>query len=203
MQGMGPEEEQLLVKRLKRSDKKAFDRLYRTHEEKLYAFAYKLTHSHEEAKEIVQYTFLKIWEKRSTIDEEKNFEAFLFTIARNKVYNKARKRTYAHAYENYLKNKLSHRQNNGTEESLQYHETWEIVQNAIEQLPPRRKEVFTMSRMNGLSNREIANLTDTSVSNIENHINKALKVLRVYLSNHGIISLLITVIWFSRQLLYI
>lgn len=197
MQRMGLKEGQLLVKRLKRSDKKAFDRLYRKYEEKLYAFAYKLTRSHEEAKEIVQYTFLKIWEKRSTIDEEKNFEAFLFTIARNKVYNKARKRTYAHAYENYLKNKLSHKQNNGTEESLQYRETWEIIKNAIEQLPPRRKEVFTMSRINGLSNKEIANLTDTSVSNIENHINKALKLLRVYLSNHGIISLFLAMIWFN------
>ncbi len=201
MQRIDSNEEQLFVKKLKRSDKKAFDRLYLTYEEKLYAFAYKLTRSHEEAEEIVQYTFLKIWEKRSTIDEEKNFEAFLFTIARNKIYNKARKRTYAHAYENYLKNKLSHQHNNGTEESLQYRETWEIVQNAIDQLPPRRKEVFTMSRMNGLSNREIANLTDTSVSNIENHINKALKVLRVYLANQGIINLFIAMGWFSWLLI--
>ncbi|SHF95989.1 RNA polymerase sigma-70 factor, ECF subfamily [Fodinibius roseus] len=194
---MGLTEKQLLVKRLKKSDRKAFDRLYRIYEEKLYAFAYKLTRSHEEAREIVQYTFFKIWEKRSTIDENKNFEAFLFTIARNKVYNKARKRTYVHAYEHYLKNKLSHQQNNGTEESLQYRETWEVVENAIEQLPPRRKEVFTLSRMNGLTNKEIAHLTDTSVSNIENHIHKALKVLRIYLSNHGIISLFIVIVCFS------
>src|SRR5690625_2343716 len=163
---MGLREERLLVKKLKRGDKQAFDSLYYKYEEKLYAFVYKLTHSHAEAEDMVQYAFFKIWEKRSTLDTGKNFEAYLFTIARNKVYNKSRKRTYEHAYEHYLKGRLSRDQNNSTEESLQYREARQIIEHAIEQLPPRRKEVFTLSRMNGLSNKEIAALTDTSVSNI-------------------------------------
>src|SRR5690625_2614547 len=192
---MGLREERLLVKKLKRGDKQAFDSLYYKYEEKLYAFVYKLTHSHAEAEDMVKYAFIKISEKRSTLDTGKNFEAYLFTIARNKVYNKARKRTYKHAYEHYLKGRLSRGQNNSTEESLKYREARQIVEHAIEQLPPRRKEVFTLSRMNGLSNKEIAALTDTSVSNIENHINKALKLLRAYLANRGIISVFIAIVW--------
>ncbi|MCW9706632.1 RNA polymerase sigma factor [Fodinibius salsisoli] len=195
---MGVVEEAFLVKKLKKSNKKAFDSLFRKYENKLYAFCYKLTQSHKEAEEVVQETFLKIWEKRRTIDENKNFESFLFTIARHNIYNRARDKTYAYAYENYLKNQLDRKQkqNNETAESLQYQETWGCVKEAIERLPARRKEVFTLSRLNGLSNKEIADLTGTSVSNIENHINKALKLLRSYLSSHGIMNVFLVVMWF-------
>lgn len=195
---MGIDEESNLVRKLKKSDKKAFDSIFRKYENKLYAFCYKLTQSHEEAEEVVQETFMKIWEKRMTIDESKNFESFLFTIARHKIYNKARDKTYAYAYENYLKNRLNNeqKQNNETIESVQYRETWNCIKKAVELLPARRKEVFTLSRFNGLSNKEVADLTDTSVSNIENHINKALKQLRSYLSGHGITIGLLVVIWF-------
>jgi RNA polymerase sigma-70 factor (ECF subfamily) len=195
---MSVEEETILIRKLKQSDKKAFDRIFRKYEQKLYAFCYKLTQSHDEAEEVVQETFLKIWGKRMTIDESKNFESFLFTIARHNIYNKARDKTYAYAYENYLKDRLDNKQkqNNETAESLQYRETWNCVKEAIERLPARRKEVFTLSKLNGLSNKEVADLTDTSVSNIENHINKALKQLRSYLSSHGIITAFLIIKWF-------
>lgn len=188
-------EEKRLIEKLNKSNKKAFDRLYREYEKPLYAFAYKLTRSHEEAEEIVQDAFLKIWEKRFSVDKNKSFKAFLFTIARNKIYNKARRRTYEHAYENYLKYQHTLKQKNSTEETFQYRETWHAVKGAIEELPAKRKEVFTLSRVNGMSNKEIANLTDTSVSNIENHINKALRFLKMHLSNRGIISITLFVYW--------
>ncbi|MEQ9437415.1 MAG: RNA polymerase sigma-70 factor [Cyclobacteriaceae bacterium] len=189
MQPKGNTQDKHLVSKLKEGDRFAFDALFFAYEPTLYAYAMKLTHHTEDAKEIVQEVFLKVWEKKQQLDPQYSFEGFLYTIAKNLVFNKAKRRVYDFAYKEYL-SFSNHQVEYATENHLLYNELNELVNSACEQLPPVRREVFTMSRMDGLSNREIAEKLNTSTSNVKNHINKALRFLKEQIQIHETIPLI-------------
>ncbi|QHT65695.1 RNA polymerase sigma-70 factor [Rhodocytophaga rosea] len=175
---------------LKNGDRSAFERVYNSFGPKLYAFTKKLVRNKEDADEIVQEVFLKIWERRHFLDPEQNFDGYLFRIARNLVYNKAKHQVYEVAYSKYLIGNKSVADND-TEESIYYQDLNHIVEEAYTALPPVRKQVFVMSRIEGLSNSEIADRLHTSNSNIENHINKALRDIRLKLKGYKLIHFVI------------
>lgn len=182
---MSSDQESILIKQIKRGNKLAFDNLYHVYFDKLFGFAFKLTQSREDAEEIVQEVFIKIWELRDELDENKNFASLLFVMAKHKIYNKARRRVHEYAYQNYYQQ--THQQAITTvEHQIDYLETKQFLDAAIQHLPAKRKEIFIMSRKEGLSNKEIAEKLNTSTSNIENHINKALKSLKSYLARQEI-----------------
>ncbi|WP_439882598.1 RNA polymerase sigma factor [Pontibacter sp. MBLB2868] len=174
------------VTALKNGDEAAFAFLYRRYEAKLYTFAYKLTHDATEAEEVVQEVFLKVWEKRASLDSSQNFDGFLFTIAKNLVYNKAKQRAYHFAFQKYVaayESNICHH----TENKLEFEELKALLEQIYTSLPPVRRKVFIMSRLQGLSNTEIATELNTSTSNIENHLNKALNFIRQKLRGHEVV----------------
>ena len=183
---MPEKEDQILVSKLKRGNRLAFNALYKSYFSDLYSFTVKLTNNLTDAEEIVQEVFIKLWETKHTLDKNKNFKSLLFTIAKNMIYNRARKRVYEYAYINYLQQQISNDEST-IDREMAYLETKSLIEKGIDQLPSRRKEIFILSRREGLSNKEIANKLKTSTSNIENHINKALKSLKKYMVNHEII----------------
>lgn len=165
------------IEALGNGDMAAFERLYKSFEPKLYAFAMRLSRQKEDAEEIVQEVFLKVWERRHLINPNQNFDGYLFSIAKNIVYNKARRRVYEFAFTQYI---AVSGVNAGcfTEETVAYQELEKLLENAYATLPPVRRQVFVMSRVEGKSNSEIARLLNTSNSNIENHLNKALRSIK-------------------------
>jgi RNA polymerase sigma-70 factor, ECF subfamily len=175
-----------LVNRLLDGDEGAFAYLYLKFEARLYTFAFKLTQDKNDAEEVVQEVFLKVWEKRHTLDPQQSFSGFLFTVAKNIVYNKAKQRAYHFAFQKYL---ASSEQGVclDTEHTLGFNELGTLLDNIYEALPPVRRKVFLMSRVQGLSNHEIAEELHTSTSNIENHLNKALRFIREKLRAHEIV----------------
>lgn len=174
------------VNALSHGDEAAFAFLYKKSEARLYTFAYKLTQDRNETEEIVQEAFLKVWEKRASLDSNQNFDAYLFTIAKNIVYNKAKQRAYHFAFQNYLASYESGLCYN-TEQKLEFEELKALLDQIYTSLPPVRRKVFMMSRLQGLSNSEIAAELNTSTSNIENHLNKALRYIREKLEIHEIV----------------
>lgn len=174
------------VSALRDGDEAAFAYLYRKYEAKLYTFAFKLTQDRDEAEEVVQEVFIKMWEKREMLNPHQNFDGYLFTIAKNLVYNKAKQRAYHFAFQNYVtayESNLSRE----TEHKLEFDELKILLDQIYATLPPVRREVFTMSRLQGLTNREIASELNTSTSNIENHLNKSLNFIREKLKRHEIV----------------
>ncbi|GEO03471.1 RNA polymerase sigma-70 factor [Adhaeribacter aerolatus] len=162
---------------LREGDKAAFEKLFYSHQEKLFAFIFKLLPNREEAEELVQEVFVKFWEKKHFLDPTQNLDNYLFSIARNLVFDKARRRAYEFAYIRYLKeNTASFAEL--TANQVQFNELQQLIDVIYDSLPPVRKQVFTLSRFEGRSNSEIAELLQTSTSNIENHLNKALRVFR-------------------------
>lgn len=186
MQPADKEGIELQVTALRDGDEAAFASLYSKCEARLYTFAYKLTQDRDEAEEVVQEVFLKVWEKRQSLDPQQNFGGYLFTVAKNIVYNKAKQRAYHFAFQNYLASYgsgLCH----DTEQKLEFEELKALLEQIYSSLPPVRRKVFIMSRLQGLSNSEIAAELNTSTSNIENHLNKALRFVRERLRGHEVV----------------
>jgi len=183
MKKLSPHQEQGLICQLKAGDKQAFNQLFYQYERKLYNFSCKLLHSQEDAEEIVQEVFLKIWQKREELKPEFSFNSFVITIAKNLIFNKIRKNVYERSYLASLEH--SDFIHNETDRQVVYSDLENISLQAIEQLPPKRKHIFKLSRESGMSNQEIAESLSISKSTVENQMNKCLKFLKQYLKNNA------------------
>ena len=156
--------------RLYNNDEKAFEYIYWKYNSYVYNFANSLLYSQDIAENITQNVFMKIWERRHEIDPEQNFNAYLFTIARNMVYKETERRLkselYVHEYDNTTLDF-------STEQTLDYHFTEEYYHRLINELPPARREIFKLSRFNKLSNKEIASRLSISEKTVETQIYRA------------------------------
>ena len=181
-------EESTLVARLKEGDVDSFDALFLHYSNKLFWFVYGYLKSKEEAEETIQDIFLKIWEQRSDLDENKSFNSYLFTIAKNQVFNILRKKVSERKYISSQANaeQLAY---NPIEDGLRLLEITQISNKAIDQLPPRRKMVFQLSRDKGMSHQEIANHLGISIKTVENHMSLAIKFLKDYLRREAEIAI--------------
>jgi RNA polymerase sigma-70 factor (ECF subfamily) len=182
---------------LSTGDVAAFERLYRSLEPKLYAFALKLVRSREDTEEIVQEVFVKMWERRATLDPSQNLDGYLFTTAKHLVYNKTRHRVYEFAFGQYLE-AYGVTAEDSTQTTLEHQELMQLFEEVCASMPPVRRQVFAMSRTEGLSNVEIATALNTSTSNIENHLNKALKMLREKFKRYDIVYFFLACLYLLR-----
>lgn len=167
----------LLVSKLRDGDPVSFEKLYQKHFARLYNFCLNLTQSGNDADEIVQETFIKIWEKRKDIDPERSFSGYIFKVARHKVYKRSIQKIKKLELEQYYSSLRSSR-SHITEDEVNYNFLRKFINDLITRLPHMQKKVFIMSRINGLSNREIATQLRLSPSTVENHIHLALKSLK-------------------------
>jgi len=174
-----------LAIRLQKGDVEAFDLLYEKYSGKLYLFGLKYLKSSAEAEELVQSVFLKIWENRKRIDKELSFRSFLFTVAYNDICKLFRKR-------NYLKKFISDtiyeniQSSTRMEESIDFQSVLNRVQQIINKLPERQKEIFIKSKLEGKTTKEIAEELRLSPGTIDNYISETLKFIRSRLCNEDI-----------------
>lgn len=170
-----------LVKKLSSGSEEAFRLLFQKYERRLYTFSYKILLSSEDAEEVVQEVFFKIWKNKRLLKEDLSFCSFLFTIAKNHIYNQLSKRVSETAYKHYYLGSMKNQVGYNTEEDYYFEELKEAIKEKVDQMPEKRRKVFIMSRFDGLSNSEIADRQNLTLSTVENHINKALKTLKQHL----------------------
>lgn len=162
---------------LKNGDGKAFDLLFRKYTERIYAFTLGITRQRFAAEEITQIVFLKVWENRYRIDEHFSFKSFLFSVAYREIISWLRKeKSEKRKIEGFTSsfNDISE----DTEVRIEFRNLETITGTIIDSFPPKRKEIFRLSRENGLTNKEIAQELDISVKTVEGHMTAALKILR-------------------------
>lgn len=181
-------EESAVITRLKNGEVAAFDVLFLKYSNRLFWFVYKYLQSKEEAEEIVQDVFLKIWDQREGLDSSRSFNSYIFTIAKNHIFNELRKKVSEKKYLDFQINTNS-RTHSPVERELSFREITKISNDAINQLPPRRKMVYQLSRDKGMSYQEIANHLGISVKTVENHMSLALKFLKEYIGREAEISI--------------
>lgn len=172
-----PEGDSSFVKRLKLGQIEAFDLLYERYCHKLYTFSRSLLKTHEDAEGVVQEVFLRVWSKRNELQEHKSFKSFLFRLAYNVTIDHFRKRVKDHKYLNFVVNQAQKKCQDPLD-LLEYSDLKKEVEKAINELPLKRKQVFQMSRQEGLSYNEIALSKQISTKTVEHHINLALKYIR-------------------------
>ncbi len=165
---------------LKKGSFSAFDHIFSLYKERLYAFSIGYLKVPEDAQELVQIVFMKVWENRKMLDESKSFSSYLFTISKNTILNYIRKKANQQSYVDYLLNQ-SNLTYNDAEGELEYEDLLKQTNTAIDQLPFRQKEIYHLSREVGLSNEEIAQKLNISKKTVENHITLVMKFIRQHI----------------------
>lgn len=171
------EDDKHLVVQLQNNEVKAFDTLFHKYSEKLYRFSFSLLKNDEDSKEIVQEAFLRIWKKRENIDTSKSFKSFLFSISYHLVVDQLRLRLKDREYREFLI-KFFEVEKYSLKNELDYEEIVVQIRKAVEELPSKRKQIYTLSREVGLSHKEISERLGISVKTVENQITLALKHLK-------------------------
>ncbi len=143
-----------------------------------------------DAEEVTQEVFVKLWESRKSVNPEENLNAYIFTITRNLIFNRHKKKLNEWKYLDHLRNHLNHA-NQDTQEAVLLNELQEIIHKCIEEMPDRRRQVFQMSRIQCLSHKEISKELNISTKTIEIHISMALKDLRKVLKDYYLIIILL------------
>ncbi|MDP4186560.1 MAG: RNA polymerase sigma-70 factor [Bacteroidota bacterium] len=174
-------DEKEALKSLQQSDVKAFDWIFARYQKQVLSFCYHYTGSKEEAEEIGQTVFLAIWENRFTIDEERSFATYLFSIARHHVYNAIKKKMYRKAFLEKTKD-LTLEYDFDTGNQIFFHDLEDLLEKLLTLIPPKRREIFLLSRKEGLSYKQIAetlqiseNTVDTQIRNVLNYIRPILE----------------------------
>ena len=171
-----------------RDNEAASSELYVRYNDKLYYCCLHLLTSKEEANDIVQEIFIRLWESRSFINPELSFSSFLYTMARNRILNYFRDIDIDEKVKQILSaQKITEEE--AIDSKIIYTEYQMILQNAISQLPPQRQKIFNMSRIESMSHKEIAAELGISVNTVQEHISEALKFIKVYFSKHADISI--------------
>ena len=184
-----------LVNKLQKGDVEAFDLLYEKYSVKLYSFGLKYLRSTAETEELVQSVFLKIWENHKQLNKELSFKSYLFTIAYNDICKLFRKRNYMQKFITEAMHENS-RTSSEMQEGIDYQSVLNRVQQIIDKLPERQKEIFRKSRLEGKPSKEIAEEMKLSPGTVDNYISEALKFIRLRLRKEG----LALILFFSMYL---
>lgn len=175
------------IEKLKRGSYEAFDTLYDMYADSLYGFALLHTKSSVQAEDIVQDTFLKLWNMRASLSVEGSFKSMLFTIAKNHVIDVFRQQINRPDFEDYIRfceDRTSFLDNTSVEK-IYYDDFIDKLAIAKQKLTPAQRNIFEMSREEGMSNAEIAALSDISEQTVKNHLSAALKILREELRKYN------------------
>jgi RNA polymerase sigma-70 factor (ECF subfamily) len=171
--------EKQLITRLNNGDEDAFVKLFNAYSPVLLSFITKFNVDPEDANDTLQQTFLKVWESRAKLDPELPLKNYIITIAKNDLYNRIQRNIFAKKHHDLLG-----AQDQPILEPL-YSDLSEILNEILNGLPEKRAKVFKMSRIQGYTNKEIAQELGISKSTVENHINNSSALVKKLLRNFG------------------
>ena len=182
--------DKLLIAEFRKGKVQAFDAIYEKYSSRLYGFALMLLKNREDARDIVQETFLRVWKKRETIAENRTFKSFLFTVSYNIIVDHLRKRLNDKKYLELLEKNFPFDRDSG-EKAVDFYLLQSQIQNLMDELPPRRKEIYLLSQGKNLSQKEIARRLNITVKTVETHLSLARKFLREKLTDGSLPLLLL------------
>lgn len=164
------------LKAMVKGEQKAFESLFLFYQPKLIYFLTGFIKDSEMARDMAQDIFLNIWNNRANFSEIKSFKAFIFKMGKNAIYN-----YFDHTLvnEKYIASQLTQPiDTHNTEEFIYAQQLQELIDITVSQMTPQQKLIYTMSRVDGLSNSEIAEKLNINKRTVENHITAALAEIR-------------------------
>ncbi len=178
----------LLVIGLKNSNVRAFGKLFELYQPKIKAFLL-AKNLGDSVDDVIQETFITLWNKRETIDVKKSFDSYVLTIAKNYALKVLRKRLFNEVDVS----KMAIQDLSSTPEQsidIQYYES--RIQSSLNRLPKQPKAVFELKRHQGMSTKQVALELGISPKTVENYMNKALTTLRNELKDFAWLMLLLS-----------
>lgn len=188
------ERDDILINRIVEGDEQAFSILFLSYISVLQSFALKFTKSEHAAEEIIQDAFVRIWLNREKLEHVENIKAYLYKYVSNECLSYIRKKIK----EEKVIDLFKHRQvdsDNVTMDAVHLNEINRIVMAAVDKLPDQRKKIYELSRGEGKTIPEIAELLKISPNTVKNALVIALKTIREHLSQHGIVLSLLIFAW--------
>ncbi len=182
--------ERALLLRLREGDHQAFGSLFSIYSPIITGHLLRLLKAPELVEEILQDTFLSLWECRERIDPDKNIKAYLFRISINKARDLFRRamqdkqirallyRTVSEGYE-HIETELIRRENR------------DLLSRLLDRLPERQRKVYVLCKVEGLSYREVSDRLGISENTVNSHIRRANALLKQYLSNTSEVTILL------------
>lgn len=184
-----------LVTGLHEGNEMVFESIFKSYYERLCNYANTFISDMEEAEEMVQGTFLTLWEKHNLIDVHTSLKSYLYRAVHNNCMNHIRhseiKREYSTEYLHYADIEYEQVSNEVIGKELE-----RKIHNSVESLPPQCRAVFKLSRYENLTYNEISEKMGLSVKTIENHMIKALRTLRIDLKEY--LPLVLWLLWFKN-----
>ena len=160
-----------------------FERFYAANFPKVKNFAWLLTKSEADSEDIAQSIFLKLWMRPDLWESMDSMAGYLYVVTRNEIFALFKHQKIEKEYElrmsrAHILDELWAESTSEPLEEIYYKEKLLLIEMALKRMPERRREVFELSRFDGLSNKEIAKRLDISVRTVETHIYKTLLELR-------------------------
>jgi RNA polymerase sigma-70 factor (ECF subfamily) len=177
-----------LLRRLRVGDTDAFKIIYHTYYGRLHRFANEYLNDSDNSNDVIQNVFAKLWQNRTTLNENINFAAWLFTVTKNETLTLLEHKMVIDKHKQSERirlldaNYLALKEVKLLEEA--YTEIIDILQKTLEKMSPQCRAVFECSRFRMMSNKEIAGYLSISVKTVESHMTRALKLLRVALFDY-------------------
>ncbi|WP_242202738.1 RNA polymerase sigma factor [Aestuariivivens insulae] len=161
---------------LKDGDKEAYNYLVDIYYKKLFVYALSLTNDHTMTQDIVQNVFLRTWEYRKKLRSDFSLNGFLYKSVYNEFINQYHRNQFVSILEKFQAEALKEEAENVDQDFFK--KKIELITKEIENLPPKCKRVFMLSKKDGLTNIEIAEYLNTSIKSVEAHITKAYSLIR-------------------------
>lgn len=183
-------EENQLLALIARGDERAFEILYNQYRPKLFSAALLLTRNPDQAAELIQDVFLKIWMKRDQLHLIQSMEAYLFVSMRNEAYNwfsrEAKRRKLVDADIGVRDVPVSI-----ADDYILSREMAALLETGIRLLPEKQQQVFRMIRIEGMNKNEVASTLGIEVNTVRTHLGRAVKSLRAWIISQNIISVFV------------
>lgn len=183
------------IQQLIAGDESAFTAVYELYSEKVYRLAFRFLKDKEQSEEIVQEAFINLWLSREKLNADGNMWLYLYVISKRLSLNALRQVGKSSSLVEKLLHQISELQNT-TEEEILAHDLEHYAEKVIEKLPRQQQLVFKLSRIEGLSHKEIAEQLQISPNTVKNHMVEALKTLKTHLKYSDFLYLLIIFIHF-------
>lgn len=173
----------------------SLEELFNYYYPRLYNFSKSFLKIEESIDDILQEVFIKVWQNRKNIKSKDTFNAYIFTITRNLLLNELRSRLNNQKTRVEIQ-KLSVAEEYESFEQTEYEDLKEKIEKVIDELPSRQKEIFMLSRTEGLSHKEIAEKLQITTKTVEYHITQSTAFIKQKLKSLGLMSLLCFYLFF-------
>ena len=174
-----------LFQRIAQGDEAAFRDIFHIFTPRLHVFLYRIVKSESITEGLIQDVFMKLWLNREEVAQKEEPASWLFTVAANQAFNHLKRMSTKQRYIDYIKREMAVDTPPEAEESLALKESREAFYEALEKLPQQRRLIFTMSRLEGLTHKEIAVKLQISPFTVKNQVIAALDFMRKHLHRNS------------------